>query len=89
LGNLSTSSFNQNAKVVHVPNPATSFININSFSDPIINTTIYNLNGTLVKKENAQNNTKIVINQLPMEIYVVNLKDFNNQKSTHKITIAP
>jgi hypothetical protein len=88
LGNLSTSDFNKKDKVVIAPNPAKSFININSFSVPIIEAKIYNMNGILVKKESAQNITKIEVNQLQTGIYIVNLTDFNNQKSTHKITVS-
>ncbi len=84
LGTLDNSI---NDKVVMAPNPAKSFININSLSIPIIEATIYNMNGIIVKKEIAQNITKIDINQLPAGIYIVNLTDFNNQKSTHKITV--
>ena len=64
------------------------FININSISTPIIEATIYNINGIVVKKEIAPNITKIDVDELPMGIYIVNLTDFNNQKSTHKITIV-
>jgi hypothetical protein len=46
------------------------------------------MNGVLVKKENAQNITKIDVDKLPAGIYIVNLTDFNNQKSTHKITVS-
>jgi hypothetical protein len=87
LGHLSTSDFNKNAQVVIAPNPAKSFININSSSFPIIEATIYNMNGMVVKKETAQNITKIDVDKLPSGIYIVNLCDFKNQKSTHKITI--
>lgn len=88
IGNLSTSDFNKNTKVVLAPIPAKSFININTFSVPIIETKIYDMNGALVKKENAQNITKIDVDKLPAGIYIVNLTDFNNQKSTHKITVS-
>ncbi len=44
--------------------------------------------GALVKKEMAQNSTKIDVEELPIGIYIVNLTDSNNQKSTHKITIS-
>ncbi len=88
LGNLSTSDFNKIDEVTMYPNPAKSFININSFSAPIIEATIYNMNGILVKKETAQNITKIDVDKLPTGIYIVNLTDFNNQKSTHKITVS-
>ncbi|WP_310559961.1 T9SS type A sorting domain-containing protein [Flavobacterium sp.] len=88
LNNLSTSNFNKIDNVTMYPNPAKSFININSFSAPIIEATVYNMNGVLVKKENAQNITKIAVDKLPAGIYIVNLSDFNNQKSTHKITVS-
>jgi hypothetical protein len=88
LDNLSTSDFNKNAKIIIAPNPAKSFININSISAPIVEATVYNMNGALVKKENAQNITKIAVDKLPTGIYIVNLTDFNNQKSTHKITVS-
>ena len=88
VGNLSTSDFNKNDNVIMYPNPAKSFININSISTPIIEATIYNINGIVVKKEIAPNITKIDVDELPMGIYIVNLTDFNNQKSTHKITIV-
>ncbi len=88
LNNLSTSDFNKNAKVIMYPIPAKSFININSISAPIIEATVYNMNGALVKKEIAQNITKIAVDKLPTGIYIVNLTDFNNQKSTHKITVS-
>lgn len=88
VGNLSTSDFNKIDKVVMYPIPAKSFININSISAPIIEATVYNMSGTIVKKENAQNITKIDVDKLPAGIYIVNLTDLNNQKSTHKITVS-
>lgn len=87
LNNLSTSDFNKIDKVIMYPIPAKSFININSISAPIKEAAIYNTNGIVVKKENAQNITKIDVEKLPTGIYIVNLTDFNNQKSTHKITV--
>lgn len=87
LGNLGTLDYNKNAKVFISPNPAKSFLNINSIFTSIIEATIYNMNGALVKKETSQNITKIDIDKLPTGIYIVNLTDFANQKSTHKITI--
>lgn len=69
------------------PNPAKSFLNIISLSSTIIEAEIYNMNGILVKRKTSQNITKIDIDELPTGIYIVNLTDFNNQKSTHKITI--
>ena len=88
LGNLSTSDFNKIDKVIMYPIPAKSFINLNAFSASIIEATVYNMNGLLVKKENAQNITKIDVDKLPAGIYIVNLTDFNNQKSTYKITVS-
>jgi hypothetical protein len=88
LNNLSTSDFTKIDTVIMYPIPAKSFLNINSFSSTIIEATIFNMNGILVKKESAQNITKIDVNHLPMGIYIVNLTDFNNQKSTRKITIS-
>jgi hypothetical protein len=46
------------------------------------------MNGVLLKKEIAKNITKIDVDKLPAGIYIVNLTDFNNQKSTHKITVS-
>lgn len=88
LNNLSTSNFNKIDKVVIYPNPAKSSISISSFSTSIIEARVYNMNGVLVKKEIAQNITKIDVDKLPAGIYIVNLMDFNNQKSTHKITVS-
>jgi hypothetical protein len=88
LNNLSTSDFNKIDKVIMYPNPAKSFINIDSISAPIIEATIVNMNGVLLKKEIAKNITKIDVDKLPAGIYIVNLTDFNNQKSTHKITVS-
>jgi hypothetical protein len=88
IGNLGTLDYNKNDKVFISPNPAKSFFNINSLSTSVIEATIYNMNGTLVKRETSQNITKIDIDKLPTGIYIVNLTDFNNQKSTHKITIS-
>lgn len=87
LENLKTYDFNEKQKVIIAPNPAKSFLNINSLSSPIKEVTIYNMSGALVKRETAQNSTKINIEKLPIGIYIVNLTDFNNQKSTHKITV--
>lgn len=86
-GNLEVSNFNTASKVLIAPNPAKSFISLNSLGAPIKEATIYNFNGALVWKENAQNITKINVEDLPIGIYIVNLTDFNNKKSTHKITI--
>lgn len=87
IGNLGTLDFNKNDKVFISPNPAKTFLNINSLSSSIIEARIYNMVGALVKTETSQNITKIEIDKLPTRIYVVNLTDSNNQKSTHKITI--
>ncbi|WP_310379316.1 T9SS type A sorting domain-containing protein [Flavobacterium sp.] len=87
FGTLKTLNYYKNDKVFISPNPAKSFLNINSIFTSIIEATIYNMNGALVKKEISQNITKIDIDKLPTGIYIVNLTDFNNQKSTHKITI--
>lgn len=85
---LGITDFNTNSKVVIAPNPAKTFFNINTLISPIIEAEIYNLNGVLVKREKSQNITKIDIEKLPTGIYIVNLTDSNNQKSTHKITIS-
>jgi len=87
IGNLSTSDFNKRTKVAISPNPAKTFLNINSSASPIKEVTIYNMTGAVVKRETAQNSTKINVEKLPTGIYIVNLTDFNNQKSTHKITV--
>lgn len=87
FGILGTPDYSKDSKVFIAPNPAKSFLNINSLSSPVIEATIYSMNGTIVKKEISQNITKIDIDKLPAGIYIVNLTDFNNQKSTHKITI--
>lgn len=84
---LGTLDYNKNSKVFIAPNPAKSFLDINSLSSPIVEVTIYNMNGAMVKRETSQNITKIDVDKLPTGIYIVNLTDFNNQKSTHKITI--
>ena len=88
LETMSTSNFAKNSKISITPNPAKTFINVNSLSVPIKEVTIYNMNGVLVKKEKAQSITKIDVERLTVGIYVVNLTDSNNQKSTHKITIS-
>ena len=88
LETLGVRDFNKNEKVFITPNPAKSFLNINATYFPVIEATIYNLNGALVKRETSQNITKIDIDKLPTGIYIVNLTDFNNQKSTHKIIIS-
>ncbi len=85
---LEVSNIVINSNLIISPNPAKYHLNINSLSLPIIEATIYDMNGALVKKEIAQNITKIDVDKLPMGIYIVNLTDFNNQKSTHKITIV-
>lgn len=85
-GSLNEINFKRN-KINVFPNPAKCFLNINSLASPIKEATIYNMTGALVKREKAQNITIIGIEKLPKGIYVVNLTDFNNQKSTHKITV--
>lgn len=85
---LGVLDFNKKDKIFISPNPANSFLHINSISTSIIEATIYNLNGALVKKETSQNITKIDIDRLPIGIYIVNLTDFSNQKSSHKIIIS-
>lgn len=87
LGTLGIADFNKKSNVFIAPNPAKSFLNINTLISPIIEAKIFNLNGVLVKRETAQNITKIDIEKLPAGIYIVNLTDSNNQKSTHKITV--
>jgi hypothetical protein len=86
-GNLNQINFKPN-KINIFPNPVNYFININSSTSPIKEVAIYNMLGALVKKEMAQNSTKIDVERLPVGIYIVNLTDSNNQKSTHKITIS-
>ena len=88
LESLGTISFNNKPKVLISPNPANSFLNINSLASQIKEAAIYNTIGTLIKREMAQNIIKIDVNELPTGIYIVNLTDFNNVKSTHKITIS-
>lgn len=87
LETLGTTSFNKKTNIFIAPNPANSYLNINSLSSPIKEAAIYTMTGALVKKETAQIITKIDVEKLPTGIYIVNLTDFNNQKSTHKITI--
>jgi hypothetical protein len=87
LGTLGIADFNKKSNVFIAPNPAKSFLHINTSIFPIIEAEIYNLNGVLVKRETSQNISKIDIEKLPTGIYIVNLTDSNNQKSTHKITV--
>jgi hypothetical protein len=88
IGNLSTPKFGKKDTVIITPNPAKSFIDVNDLKSPITKVTIYNINGTIVKRENGTFLTKIFIDELPTGIYIVNLTDFKNQKTTHKITIS-
>lgn len=85
-GNLNQINF-ESTKINIFPNPTKSFLNINATYSPVIEVTIYNMNGALVKRETSQNITKIDVEKLPTGIYVLNLTDFNNQKSIQKITI--
>lgn len=84
---LDTADFENVSKNVIFPNPASLFLNLQSFEVPIMEAAIYNMNGALLKHEISQNITKIDIEKLPTGMYVLHLMNNRNQKSTHKITI--
>ena len=69
------------------PNPSSSYINLTS-TNSILEAKIYNMLGGEVKHINEQNLTKLDVENLPSGIYLLDLVDANNQKSTHKIIVS-
>ena len=84
-----TSSANEfdNLHFNFAPNPANSDINL--FSKlKIAQSTLYNSLGVIVKKWEDNDITTINVENFPSGIYLLELLDSNNQKSTHKVIIS-
>jgi hypothetical protein len=84
-----TSSSNEfdNLHFNFAPNPANSHINL--FSKlKIAQSTLYNSLGVIVKKWEDNDITTINVEIFPSGIYLLELLDSNNQKSTHKVIIS-
>jgi hypothetical protein len=84
-----TSSANEfdNLHFNFAPNPANSHINL--FSKlKIAQSTLYNSLGVIVKKWEDNDITTINVENFPSGIYLLELLDSNNQKSTHKVIIS-
>ncbi len=86
IGNLKTNAFIHNLQVIISPNPAKSIINISSLVFPIKEVAIYNMVGALVKKEVAQNCTKIDVEKLPKGIYILYIS-VNDTVESHQVII--
>lgn len=84
---LSNSYFENVSQIKITPNPANSFLNINSLK-PLQEAKFYNSVGMLVKKESLENKSRINVEELPNGVYLLLLKDYNNSISTHKIIIS-
>ncbi len=84
---LSNSYFENASQIKITPNPANSFLNINSLK-PLQEAKFYNSVGMLVKKESLENKSSINVEELPDGVYLLLLKDYNNSISTHKIIIS-
>lgn len=84
---LSNSYFENVSQIKITPNPANSFLNINSLK-PLQEAKFFNSVGMLVKKESLENKSRINVEQLPNGVYLLLLKDYNNSISTHKIIIS-
>lgn len=69
------------------PNPTSSYITLIS-TNSIVEAKIYNMLGGEVKHIKDQNLTKIDVENFPSGIYLLDLVDANNQKSTHKIIVS-
>ena len=86
IGNLKTNTFNHNLQVIISPNPAKSIMNVNSSTSPIKEVSIYNMAGALVKREIAQNITKINVEELPKGIYILYIS-INDTVESHQVII--
>jgi hypothetical protein len=85
-GSLGNNFFTK-TNIILNPIPTSSFLNISSPS-AVVEATLYDLIGAKIKKIMDQDITKINVENLPSGIYLLNLMDNNNQKSTHKIIIS-
>lgn len=72
------------------PNPASSFLNISSSNNNILNYEIYDISGRLIKKENVENkNSQIFVNNLASGVYLIKFTEADSNKSfTKKLIIA-
>lgn len=72
------------------PNPASSFLNISSSNNNILNYEIYDISGRLIKKENVENkNSQIFVNNLASGVYLIKFTESDSNKSfTKKLIIA-
>ncbi len=84
---LSNSYFENASQIKITPNPANSFLIINSLK-PLQEAKFFNSVGMLVKKESLENKSSINVEELPDGVYLLLLKDYNNSISTHKIIIS-
>lgn len=88
LAPLSVSDFENNAKNLVFPNPANSYLNIQTGTFPIVEAAIYSSNGILVKQIKSPNITKIDVENLPTGTYILNLTAADQLKSVHKIILT-
>jgi hypothetical protein len=87
LGALGIDSFVDKDEVLIAPNPTNSIINIQSkFS--ITDAILYNSLGVKVKEFSDFDATKMNVEIFPAGIYLLELLDSNNLKSTHKVIIS-
>lgn len=87
LNSLSNENFENLSQTKIAPNPASSYLNIES-KKQLLEAKFFNSIGTLVQKESLENNSRINIEQLPNGIYFLLLTDYNNKLSTYKIIIS-
>jgi hypothetical protein len=88
LAPLRVTDFENNAKNLVFPNPANSYLNIQTGTFPIVEATVYSSNGVLVKQIKSPNITKIDVENLPTGTYILNLIAADQLKSVHKIILT-
>ncbi len=88
LNPLHITNFENNSKNKVFPNPANSYVNIQTATSPIVEATIYSSTGILVDQIKTSNITKIDVEHLPSGTYLLNLSTADQMKSIHKIIIS-
>lgn len=78
--------FQKNGSAI-APNPAKNTINIQSAST-IIEANLFDIRGVAIMQASGLDIKSMSVENLPSGIYLLNLTDGNNQKSTHKIIVS-
>jgi hypothetical protein len=78
--------FQKNGSTI-APNPSKNTINIQS-TLAIIEANLFDIRGAAIMQASGLNIKSMSIENLPAGLYLLNLLDINNQKSTHKIIVS-